>query len=157
LKVSRKILFEFGILLFSLFYLLSSAKLEMGELSRPGPGFFPTVLGAAGVVIASFLVAGTYLRQKKEREKEVPPGGIESPSAEKDAKEARQGFTRIVAFILALTALVGLYEILGSLVCFFVVTVIFGHSSRAPASTTILTVRDFPSFWRKRRNSTGLF
>ena len=49
MKVSRKILFEIGILLFSLFYLLSSAKLEMGELSRPGPGLFPIVLGAAGV------------------------------------------------------------------------------------------------------------
>jgi hypothetical protein len=121
--VTRKILFEIGVLLFSLFYLFGSAKLEMGELSRPGPGFFPIVLGAAGVVIASLLVAGTYLQQKKEREKEAPPRGIESPSQEKDA---RQGFIRIVAFILALTALVGLYEILGSFVGFFIVTVIFG-------------------------------
>jgi putative tricarboxylic transport membrane protein len=122
-KVNRKILFEIGILLFSLFYLLSSVQLELGELSRPGPGFFPIILGAAGVVIASFLVVGTYLQQKKEKEKGVSPGGIESPSPEKDT---RQGFIRIVAFILALTALVGLYEILGSLVGFFIVTVIFG-------------------------------
>ena len=66
MKVSRKIFFEIGILLFSLFYLLSSAKLEMGELSRPGPGLLPVVLGAAGVVIASLLVAGSYLKQKRE-------------------------------------------------------------------------------------------
>ena len=121
--MTGKILFEIGVLLFSLFYLFSSAKLEMGELSRPGPGFFPIVLGAAGVVIASFLVAGTYLRQKKVREKEMAPGGIESPSQE---KEDRQGFIRIVAFIITLMALVGFYETLGSLISFFIVTVILG-------------------------------
>jgi len=71
LKVNGKILFEIGVLLVSLFYLVSSIKLSIGELSRPGPGFFPIALGAAGVVIASLLVAGSFLAQQRATKKEL--------------------------------------------------------------------------------------
>jgi putative tricarboxylic transport membrane protein len=121
LNLNRKILFEIGILLFSLFYFLSSTKLEMGELSRPGPGLFPLVLGAAGVVIASLLVAGSYLRKKREGKKEPP--------SLDQVQESKKGFLRIVGYVLTLTALVCFYEVLGSLVGFFLVTVMFGKIS----------------------------
>jgi len=116
--VNRKILFEIGVLLFSLFYLINSSQLEMGDLSRPGPGMFPVVLGIVGVVIACFLIAGTYLQLQKG--KEAPPEGELPPPG----KEGRQAFTRIVAFIVALAGLVGFYEFLGAVICFFIVTVI---------------------------------
>ncbi len=121
MNLNRKILFEIGILLFSLFYLLSSSKLEMGELSRPGPGLFPLVLGAAGVVIASLLVTSSYLQQKREGKKEPPSFD--------QMKESKKGLLRIVGYILALAALVCFYELLGSLVGFFLVTVMFGKIS----------------------------
>ena len=123
MKVNGKILFEIGILLASLFYLVSSIRLSIGELSRPGPGFFPIVLGAAGVVIASLLVAGSFLKQQRAKKKELPSEEQELPSRD---KEARKGLIRIFGFIIALTALVSFYEVLGSLVGFFIVTVVFG-------------------------------
>src|SRR5688500_3183693 len=44
----------------ALFALIASARLEIGSVTQPGPGFFPLVLSATLVVVALALLVGAF-------------------------------------------------------------------------------------------------
>lgn len=82
--------------------------MRWGNSPGPGPGFLPIVLGVAGVVVATLLLAGSFQKRKRAMEKEDLPS---------QDKEARKGLIRIFGYIAAPAVLIALYEALGSLGC----------------------------------------
>jgi len=46
--------------LVALFTLLQSVRLDVGSVTRPGPGFFPLVLAAALLTVSMALLAGAW-------------------------------------------------------------------------------------------------
>jgi hypothetical protein len=82
--------------LLAIFALTQALRLEVGSLARPGPGFFPLVLGAALAVVAGALLV------RSRRADDAPPIPREATAR-----------GRLAATVGALAAYVVLFERLG--------------------------------------------
>lgn len=77
---TKKVIFEGSLLLICCFYWYYALTLDRGEMSEPGPGFLPIVLGSLGMIISAFLLISTCLSRKKPGE-ETPPAKPDAPGS----------------------------------------------------------------------------
>lgn len=94
--------------LVALFTLLQSAGLDVGSVTRPGPGFFPLVLAAALLTVSMALLTGAWRAMRRQRREDggpAPPGTA--------GGSARRGV--LVATLLAFAVYVVVFERLGFL------------------------------------------
>jgi putative tricarboxylic transport membrane protein len=89
--------------LFAVFALASALRLEIGSVTRPGPGFFPLVLSVA------LVVAGVALLVVAARDRRREPGDPEDLAAERGP--ARR--VALVATIVALAVYIAVFERVG--------------------------------------------
>lgn len=59
--------------LLALFALIVSARMDIGAVTQPGPGFFPLVLSAALVLVALALLVNAFRSGGGAREATMPP------------------------------------------------------------------------------------
>jgi hypothetical protein len=91
--------------LVALLTLWQSARLDVGSVSRPGPGLFPLVLAAALLTVSMALLAGAWRALRRQRSEDGPPA---TPGA-----SARPGV--LLATLLAFAVYVVVFERLGFL------------------------------------------
>jgi hypothetical protein len=96
-----------GLALVALLALVQSARLDVGSITRPGPGFFPLVLGVALLVVAAALLASAW-RTAPARRPEAGGAVTESPAASR-------GGGALIATLLAFAVYVAVFERLGFL------------------------------------------
>ena len=94
-----------GLALVSLYALVESTQLDVGTITRPGPGFFPCVLAGALLLTALALLGRAWRGCR-------PPAP--APSAEEGDTVRRPGV--LVATVAALTIYIAIFERVGFIV-----------------------------------------
>lgn len=95
----------FFLVVCAVFFILS-LKLRFGNLSLPGPGFFPTLLGALGTLLSLWIFVGTLRRRPGEGDDEPIP------------EATKQNFLRLGLFIGTIVVFLLLFKDFGIVVLF---------------------------------------
>lgn len=83
------------------YYLWEAGQMPMGETGSPGPGLFPTMVGALGVAVSGLVVVDALTKRERENRIELP---------------GKRVLTKIVLFAGTLIGFVVLLPVLGQYV-----------------------------------------
>lgn len=89
----------------SLFYLYAAFQMDVGNITEPGTGFIPAILGVVSLFASLFLLINTY----KEADEKL----FENNS--------RQDKLRLLGYIIVAILFVPIFEFLGTIVAIFLV------------------------------------
>lgn len=88
------------LLVIAVLIVVESLRLGVGELSRPGPGFFPLLAAGGMVVTLAGVLAAAVRRRAAERHADAVPSPVVGPSdGEEDAQSSTGPLDRLLRFM----------------------------------------------------------
>ena len=108
------VFFLLGILIICFPYFIGAIRLPFGSINEPGPGFFPSIIGAIGLILSTFIL-GESIKSKKG-----------SQYAEKE------NVTPLFLYMGSLIGLVIFFKWIGSLFGVFLLILLLMKTSRMP-------------------------
>jgi hypothetical protein len=91
------------LLLLGLGYLLAATQYPIGEISNPGPGFTPRLLGIVFTILSSYLLVKSFIGPPKETRQPAHDGEA-SPGC-KEAVQVTKVMTTLILYVAAMNYL----------------------------------------------------
>ncbi len=108
------VFFILGILIICAIYFIGAIRLPFGSINEPGPGFFPSIIGAIGFILANFLLG--EIIKNREGAKYVKTENI----------------NLLFLYMGSLACLVIFFKWIGSLFGVFLLALVLMKTSRVP-------------------------
>ncbi|QNB47186.1 hypothetical protein BR63_13270 [Thermanaerosceptrum fracticalcis] len=109
--------FALALLLICLIYLFTSLSIPTGTVSKPGPGFFPIILGLIGTLLAVGVTINGFKSSKHEK--------VNQDSYQERLQQ--DNIKRIIQYIMILTISILTFKILGAILTVFFLTIVLAR------------------------------